>query len=172
MSKSSIKGFTIIEVLVALFFLITITFAVIQLVTRASQVAQRAQEGFVAANIAREGVELIRARRDTQWFTDADRSNWIPSQMCDSPFTFDAISLRNRYGVTVGGAGDLYIASNGEWSHTPSDTTTPYKRVLEVDCSEKDGDPGFVTTTSRVTWVSRGESREVVLKEKLYNWLP
>lgn len=165
------KGFTLIEVLVALFILVTITFAVIHLITRSQQVAGLAQENFVAVNIAREGLELVRATRDTQWFQDPDRANWIPDTMCGGNFTLDAVTVRSHATVFSSGDGALYIADNGEWTHALTNTPTPYKRTLAVDCSNKDGDPSYVTVSATVTWVSRGQARNVVLKEKLYNWL-
>lgn len=169
--KSNQFGFTLLEVLVALSFLTVISLSTIQLITRARQSADLARQDFVAVNLAREGLELVRAVRDTNWFLIPDRSLWIDEDMCQS-FTYDASKLRAEDPVGPQGASILYIQANGEWTHTPSGVPTQYSRVFEVDCSEKDNDPGIVTVTSRVTWQDRGTPHEVALKEKLYNWLP
>lgn len=165
------KGFSLIEVLVALAFLTIVSLSVIQLVTRARQAAEVARQDFVAANLAREGLELVRAVRDTNWFASSDRSLWIQDDMCDT-FTYDSEMLREGADVGSEAVADLYIQDNDEWTHSAAGESTPYQRVLTVDCNDKDSDPAFVTVTAEVRWQNRGLPHEVVLKEKLYNWLP
>ena len=171
MPKNNQRGFTLLEVLVALSFLTIISLSTIQLITRARQAADLARQDFVAVNLAREGLELVRATRDTNWFSTVDRSLWIQEDMCQS-FTYDAAMLRARASVGSPAASALYIQQNGEWGHDVSGEPTQYEREFDVDCSEKDRDPGVVTITSRVTWQDRGLPHEVLLREKLYNWLP
>lgn len=172
MLQSKQNGFSLIEVLVALAFLTIISLSVIQLLTRSQQAAEIAREDFVATNLAREGLELVRDVRDTNWFSTVDRSLWIDQEMCNAPFTYDAASLRNHEPVGSQSQSQLYIQTNGEWAHTPTGEATQYDRILTVNCSEKDNDPAYVTVQSRVTWLNRGQPHDVVLQEKLYNWLP
>lgn len=171
--RNNQKGFTLIEVLVALSILIFVALGVFQLVIRSKQLADIGREQFVATNIAREGLELVRTLRDTNWFSDDDRSNWISDSMCGS-FTYDVDRL--YAGDDIGGADQapIFIQGDGRFSHESltSSVQTPYSRVLEVDCSQREGVPAYVTVSSQVSWANRGQPREVILKEKLYNWLP
>lgn len=172
--RGSQFGFTLIEVLVALSLLVLVSLGVIQLVLRSKQVADVGGEQFVAANLAREGVELVRSLRDTTWFTDDDRSHWISDAMCGT-FTYDIDRLHNGdFEVGAEDEADILIQDDGHFSHAslPDSVATPFARVLEVDCSEREGNPPYVTVIARVSWENRGQPREVLLKEKLYNWLP
>lgn len=169
--KSSL-GFSLIEVLVALSLLTVVFLGIVQLMARSGQVAEQAQDKFIAASLAREGLELVRAVRDTTWFTDADRSHWIQGAMCGD-FTYDAARLRQQQPFGTSADSRLYIQSDGQWTHQPNTSgETSFQRVMSVDCSEKDNTPPRVTVSSRVGWDYRGQQREVVLKERLYNWLP
>lgn len=166
-------GFTLIEVLVAVSILVVISLGVIQLLVRSKQVADTGREKFVATNLAREGLELVRALRDTNWFTDDDRSHWIADSMC-STFTYDVEQFQAGGDVGDEFSSVLFIHPDGSWSHAagPDGVATPYSRELEVDCSQRESGPAQVVVTSRVSWEGRGGTQEVVLKDKLYNWLP
>lgn len=177
---ASQEGFTLIGVLVALTMVSVVTIGIAQLMTRAEQVVQIARSEFIATNLAREGLELVRSVRDTNWFTDDNRAHWIDDRMCGQ-FTYDANDARHHHSPGGIDKAQLFIhGSNQEWRHSGSSSEiTLFSRILEVDCTEKDNDPAdpnanpaFVLVTSRVFWEERGQEREVVLKEKLYNWFP
>jgi hypothetical protein len=69
---------------------------------------------------------------------------------------------------------DLYLKS-GVFTHASfGNTKTIYKRIIKVDCTNKNADadhthtdtPSYITVTSTVSW-SGGQA---VLEEQLYNW--
>lgn len=177
-------GFTIVGVVVSLILAASTSVLIAHLIARAQFVASLSRQKFIAVNVAREGLELVRAVRDYNWFSNPDNTLWMDNGLCDLPrFKIDrqiAYAVVNNgqdvEPVTDPAGAKLFVLSTGEWSHTNSGslTTTPYSnyysRVMEIDCSTKDGDPPYVTVSSRVRWTDRGENREVVVKERLYNF--
>ncbi len=175
-------GFTLIEVTVALTLAVVAAAAVTQILARAERVVDVGRERFVAVNLAREGLELVRAVRDTNWFASGDKSQWLANGLCeqtgtsfldaDRRFTIDPTLVRNLAGVGEAQEAALYIQPNDEWSHQPSGSPTAYERVISIDCSTKADNPAFVSVAATVTWKNRGQERQVIIKEKLYNWIP
>jgi Tfp pilus assembly protein PilV len=177
-SKSA--GITLVGILVATFILAAGAIAVSRLTGSAERFTGVGREITIATNLSREGLELIRAVRDTNWFSDETADHWLDRGICsgngqDSSEKNRQLTIEPdtvRLGDTLGlGDTQLYINSNGAFTHKGGSKTL-YKRVVSVDCSTKDDEPQFVTVTSSVTWNSRNLDREVVLKERLYNWLP
>jgi len=177
------SGFTLIGVMVAVVILGVLILTVAQVMTRAEPVVDTAREQFIAAGLAREGLELVRAVRDTNWFSQDDRSRWLAEGLCDDQdtsfydtdrrFTLDVNMVRTGSGVGDAQQATLFMQPNGLWVHTESgNERTPYQRVLSIDCSNKDSDPPQVLVASQVTWDSRGQARQVEVREKLFNWLP
>lgn len=176
------QGFTLIEVLVATFIIATVVVAVSRLLSSAENITGIGKETFVATSVAREGLELVRAMRDTNWFSNTDRALWLGHGICRSgattyndanrQFILDPAMVRNLDEVRSG-SGALYINPlNKEWTHDTSDRPTPYSRMISVDCSQAEAAVVKVTVTSTVTWRSRNQDRQAVIKEELYNWLP
>lgn len=176
------NGFTLIEVLVATFIIATVVVAVSRLLGSAEYITGLGRETFVATNVAREGLELVRAVRDTNWFTNDDRALWLDRGICrsgpttysdtDRQFVIEPATVRNSDEVKTG-SGALYINPlNHEWTHEVTDKPTPYSRLISVDCSQVESEVAKVTITAKVTWRSRNQDREAIIKEALYNWLP
>lgn len=176
------QGFTLIEVLVAAFIIATVVVAVSRLLGSAGNITGIGKETFVATSNAREGLELVRAMRDANWFSSTDRALWLDHGICrngaatyndaERQFVIDPAMVRHNDEVRSG-SGVLYINPlNKEWTHDASDRPTPYSRMISVDCSQAEAEVAKVTVTSKVTWRSRNQDREAVIKEVLYNWLP
>src|SRR5688572_8908250 len=62
------SGMTLIGVLVATLILTSGALAVVGLMAQTEKNSGLSQEKFVAANLAREGLELVQAYRDHNWF--------------------------------------------------------------------------------------------------------
>lgn len=182
LKQDSNQGFTLISVLMAVVMLASIAVVVSGLIGRAEKLSGVGREKFIATNIAREGIELVQVMRDTNWFGTEDRTRWMDNSLCTQngvgqgdvrQFTLDTSRVRNSDGVGDIRDSLLYInPTSAEWTHTASSQVTPYSRAITIDCRERSNDPGFVIVTAKVTWKSRGQDRDVVITEKLFNWLP
>jgi Tfp pilus assembly protein PilV len=183
MTEKASQGFTLIGVLVATVIMGLLAVVMAQLLTRAEPIVDLGREQFIAVNLAREGLELVRTTRDSNWLSQDDRGLWLTNGICDSEdvsyfdtnrsFTIDVDMVQNIDGVGDVQQSRLYIKNNGLWIHdNQTGSPSPYSRVMTVDCISKEDDPPLITVTSAVSWQSRGEEREVIVNEKLYNWLP
>lgn len=171
------KGFTLIEVLIGLFIAVIASISVSQVIASTNKVVDAGRKTFVATNLAHEGLELTREIRDDTWFLNANRSVWMSqSGLCPDTathtYTIDP-EMAREHSIQNDSDQGIYLQSNGEWTHNKkSGTDTGFARLMQVDCSQAQSDPAFVTITSTVSWNGAYGAKNVSIKELLYNWLP
>lgn len=175
------QGLSLISVLVALALLSSVAVAVSRIIVTSSRGSRAARGTFVATQLAREGLELIRAHRDTNWFKK--QADWT-ADLClnnTTPVTMRFDSAMAMAGqpepVDIGSADiNLYRTADGQFVHDPSDhTAAGYDRWLTIDCAQARAvlpDAASIDATSTVQWRERGVPRTLELKERLFNWLP
>lgn len=173
------RGLTLLGVLVALFLLASASLSISRLGTGRARITLLARQTLTATSSAREGLELIRAIRDTNWFT-VPQEQWAKS-LCDEKempsFIFDALMAWKQQPPQDAAGADTQLyrqPADGQWVHNNSPTNQPtgYNRVINLDCSQKNEKPAYIDVTSIVTWNFRNQSRQVDIKEKLFNWYP
>lgn len=64
---SHYNGFTLLEIVLSLVFLSIVTVSVIALMSRATKDVNKIRQEIIAINLAREGIESVYNRRDTNW---------------------------------------------------------------------------------------------------------
>ncbi len=182
------RGFTLIEVMVSISILLIGSLAALQLMARTQHTVHIARNRFVATNVAREGLELARAVRDTNWFISEDPklSDWAAT-LCPDPsasrsFTLDAKMVREGSAVGDVEKPKLYIQSgNNEWTHEQNGNSAKFSgfsRTLTVNCEKYlnqtpetlKENPEYIIVTAHVTWQEDNQERSVDLTQKLYNW--
>lgn len=172
------SGLSLLGTLIAVIVLAVVIIAASRLTARTQQAGRISRESFAAATVAREGLELVRAMRDTNWFLKrSDGRHWTHG-LCSNPatgevaserqFTLDPVTVRRLDPVGDIENALLTISDHGEWTHDPTGQPTMFSRVLSVDC--QDLDVGIIVT-STVTWTSStNQARELILRERLYDW--
>lgn len=178
------QGITLISVVLSLAILVTVVLIATQFTIRNQRLSALSRQQFIATNLSREGLELVRAIRDTNQMQIAETSasiSWVEG-ICDStlpahiPQTF-TVSYEDDWPDPT--AQPNLFLMNGFYTHHdgPASTPTPYKRTITADCSYAQSDdataenkPVHVTISSQVNWDYRGEPRSVVLITKLYDW--
>lgn len=180
MSTGPNNGFSLIGVVMAVVLLTAAVVVVTRLMAQTSTIGRTSRDIFIAANLGREGLELVRAVRDTNWFLEpSDGRHWTHGLCSNSAtgdeftatrtFTLDAASVRDLDPVGNDAQSELYITNNGEWTHAVTENPTPYQRVISVDCSDKDVS---IAVESIIAWTGRNGERSWFVKESLYDWLP
>ncbi|MEX2054845.1 MAG: hypothetical protein WD972_01560, partial [Candidatus Andersenbacteria bacterium] len=182
------SGMTLIGVLVATLILTSGALAVAGLMAQTEKNSGLSQEKFVAANLAREGLELVQAYRDHNWFA-TPAVPWALG-ICDERsrqdyrFTIEP-DAGSSYGILIepvttsrSEESSLYVTADNEWTHQSGGAEkTAYKRDMVVDCNRQNNpaisdDPAYIVVTAEVSWESRGRNRTVKVYERLFNWLP
>lgn len=148
------KGFTILEVIAAM-LVITIgvlgAFIVIQqLMSHIHSSSLR----FTAAYLAKEGVEIVRNIRDTNWLKGDVWNNGLGAGDWEADYTTQG--LNDNYD------GDfLNIDGSGFYSYS-SGTSTKFQRKITITPDGSDKLKVFV----EVKW----QGHNVLVQENLYNW--
>lgn len=180
-------GFTLIELIVA-FGILTMAFSAMAAFmggTTRSVVAAR--QDLIAANLAQEGVELVRNLRDENWIVGvvADHDGtcttapgtWrevvcngtyrvaIADNIIDSPtFTSDATPTET-----------LFRQTNGTYTYSSSPTPTSFNRAVTLAAGPSDPVTAMLVTVT-LTWCPNGQlscpgrSRSLTVVDELRNW--
>lgn len=161
MIKFRNKGFTILELL-ATILVITIgiltTYSVTQRIfAQTVDSASRIQ----AVYLAKEGIEIVRNIRDTNWIEDAP--SWrdgLTEGDWQADYTTDQI-INDNYDD-----GDfLNIDGNGFYGYSAG-TSTKFKRRIVITTLA----PDEMKVEVEVSWQKRGKDYSLIVQENLYDW--
>ena len=152
------KGFTVVEVLVALVILTVGDGGAFALLSRTISFTSIANGRLAATHLAQEGIEIVRNIRDTNWLQGealneglADGSweaDYLTTELVDS-YDGDPLKL----------SGGLYQYGDGE--------DTFFQRNITIE-NITDG----ISVDVTVIWTAKGQTNEVESSTILYNWLP
>lgn len=193
--KRTAGGFTLIEALVALALILGALVGPVTLVTMGLLNFSFAHNKLIAANLAQEGVELIRTIRDNNilcdeingsdsWLWDHDpgeASNVrignsrqiaspasIVSDTCGSG-AIESPDLENYSGQRI-----RYDSPSELYGYIGSEETI-FARWIDISSPPSPPTPGIppldqMDVISTVTWTERGRPHSIVLQERMYNW--
>ncbi|MFA5877816.1 MAG: prepilin-type N-terminal cleavage/methylation domain-containing protein [Candidatus Staskawiczbacteria bacterium] len=176
MSKSFLKeqnkGFTILEMVVAIFILVVAILGTYSIFSRMAMVTSTASAKLTAAYLAQEGIEIVRNIRDTNWLDGSvawDNGIINCASGCEADYTTNS---------GVGGATPLkswiipgeflYIDEDGFYRYNGI-TPTGFTRKITV--TEVPGHEDEVLNVEvEVSWDDRGTGYSFVAETDLYNW--
>lgn len=155
------KGFTLVETLVSLVIITTAMGPILVMATTSVNTAARIEHSLTAANLAQEGVEVIRNIRDTNWVNLQAWNTGLPSGTWRVVWNTQGGGL-----MSVAGNPVLRKDANGIYNYN-SGTETVYRRTVTISQPET----GHMIIISEVTWVERGNiDRSVRVESHLYDW--
>lgn len=175
------KGFTLLEVIIAVSILGSGIIASVALMNRTIGLGAVVRDQLVGANLAQEGVEIVHNIRHTNWITQSTAPTLWDAGLTDgnSCVNFNSKTFSDA-GFTAGACDtsaqrQLYFAGN-RYAHSiiPSGTITPFFRHIEISHgTDQNGTPldplddkFFVLVKSIVSWNTGSISAE----ERLYDW--
>ncbi len=161
---SPVAGFSLIEVIIAMFVLVTGVLATITLTINSIKQTGNSRDSLVASALAQEGVELSRSVRDenaTQGYYDRSTDlfqYFQEDQLCtiDYQTAFDVRTSGDPF--TCGGSVNVNLNLDSDKRYVHSGSNTEFKRaVYFTNFVANDHDPGFLPTKSvdvisMVTW--------------------
>jgi prepilin-type N-terminal cleavage/methylation domain-containing protein len=168
-------AFSLIEIL-AVLFIVSIALVGVMMLAHQSIRAQRLNKHtLIAYQLAQEGIELVRAVRDTNWKKA-------------SPENFEAIFSNDNFCIDYE-ALTLNISANpcplylvdGYYKHRdveqPGDQISPYSRLIKIEFLEELPEGGeipennrAVHVSSHIYWDELGGTFEYVTATELYDW--
>ena len=166
-SKTS-KGFTLIEALAAVLLLTLGLTPLLMVGSAASNVAFSIQNNVIASNLAQEGIEVVRAIRDTNWVATPVRgfdASLSPSGVPAFDCTTACLVEWNSDVLLPFLDTPLKIDSNGIYNYTLG-TASFFKRKITIT------KPSTVELKiiSEVTWQERARLRKVTIEDHLFDW--
>ena len=162
-SKKS--GFTLIEIIVAISVMTIGILAVYALIPKVVSVTGTSLDRFRASQLAREGVELVRNIRDTNWLSGNNWDKYLTNcaDGCEMDYNDSIpVAYQDRY---------LRIDSNGFYNYgpvSPANPETKFKRKIIITQSTDIQGTDILNVKVQVFWPGKGSPFEV--EENLYNW--
>ncbi len=155
------RGFTIVEALVALAVLSIALVAAVSAATSSIVIADSIRNALVAANLTQEGIEVVRALRD---------ENWFASRSFDFGLTGCATGCRVEYNATsllaLGSNPPLKFDSGTGLYAYAAGVETAFRRKITIEQISSIE----LKVTSEVTWAERSRDRLTKAESHLFNW--
>jgi prepilin-type N-terminal cleavage/methylation domain-containing protein len=172
MIKNNKKGFSLLEVMLALGVITIGLTGVSSLVLQNIQVQEVNKNYLVASMLAQEGLELVRNVRDTNFLKADSGYSWkngigplgnTKDIVHGGSYAIDYdLSIQNAASMDVDQT-KLYI-NTGKYTHSGGNAT-PYRRLIKViDNSD------YVEVQANVQWSERGRKHNYLAVANLYNW--
>jgi len=154
------KGFTIIEGLVAVFVITVASLIAYGSSQQVISYSRQSGDKFIAAYLAKEGVELARNVRDSNWVSEINWDTGLIS--CNSGCEADR---DNNPVFSAWSNSYLNLLANGFYDYD-SGTATKFKRKITITAIGSDQ----LRVSSFVFWNEGTTSKSITAEEILYNW--
>lgn len=158
------KGFTLIEVLAAMFIMMMGVVGVIGLITRAMASSSSVNSQLVASYLSQEGLELVRNMRDANFLKIHKGAE---GQWNDGLTACAAGCGADFNDVALGSFQDTFLKLNSGFYTYDAGIDTIFKRKITVDSATAD----LLRVSVDVSWQDKENMRTVRGATELYNWL-
>lgn len=177
LSNADNKGFTLFEVLTAIFIISMGIGVASTAIQRTAAFASDSTKRFIAAYLAQEGIEIVRNIRDTNWLqsrsADSPWNDGLPAGDWEMDYTtvtfadtanFEKCSDPGYNCDTYDG--DFLKIDSGYYKYSSFGTITPFKRKITLTSVGSDE----LKVSAEITWEGRGQTHKITVQENLYNW--
>ena len=156
------KGFTLIEIIIAIFIFMTGIISLAIVVEKTVYSIPETKSKLIASYLSQEGIEIVRNIRDSNWLSKRDN----PGLLWDYGLAAGDYEADFQNQTLAGYLGQyLNIDNNGFYSYSTG-TQTNFKRKITIS----DKTANSLKVTSRIEWEVRGRPYSVEAVEYLYNW--
>lgn len=159
--RPSLMGFTLVETLIAIAVLLTAVVGPISLIGDALHKLYYAKDQMIAINLAQEGIEVVRQRRDSDMLAVTPTD--IFSLANPSYFTVNASGATL---VTSAGAQQPVSLTGGFYAQSGG-TATQFTRLVTVTSVVAERES---KVTSTVEWKTGGQTGTITVSEYLFKW--
>jgi Tfp pilus assembly protein PilV len=164
------RGFSLIEVPVALYIISTGVLAAMALILQTINTGKINTSTVTAAALAQEGIELVRQKRDTNWLIGANWQTGILPAAADRNYTIylDSTdgSIDVEYTVNDIASARLFLDANNFYTHANTTKQTPFYRLITIS----NDDANKMTVECVVQWQNGGKKLNYRAATVLYNW--
>lgn len=184
---SKYKGFSLIELLIAITVIFIGLISILSSATYSLSISKISVNEIVAVNLASEGIEVVRNVRDSNWLRGSPWDQWNIDGETDPNNNYflhidNTTDLTNDWIIHAVGGGPLapirpkvyydstyhYYGQRNPPSIPPSWQETPFARVINITNISAEE----VRVVSTVNWTDQAGNHSVSIVEYLYNWKP
>jgi len=155
------KGFTLIEIIVAVSVMTIGIVGIYALVPKVVSVTGANINKFIASQLAREGIEIVRNIRDTNWLEDAGFNEGLTTCSGGCEIDYDDSGF-----TAYGGGRYLRTNADGFYNYELVSGTNPetkFKRKITITSN-------INVLNVRVEIIWSGKGSPFVVQENLYDW--
>lgn len=157
--KNYQRGFTLVESMIAVGLIVTGVMGVLTLISRSLGFSGLAFNRLVAANLAQEGVEVVRNIRDTNWLNHRVWDFGLADGAYQVSSASQALEIDTDQFLLLDETTGLFNYESGK--------ETFYKRKVELTRLN----PNEVMVQVTVSWIGRGGGQfNTVIEDHLFNW--
>jgi type II secretory pathway pseudopilin PulG len=177
------SGFTLLGLIVSIFIIGMSLSAIMALISYLVSASTASASRLVAANLAQEGIEVVRNIRDFNFVDASGWANWYNQFIAGT--TYDYSVQYDDYSQSEAAWRDydpniflLYNSATGLYSYTDANgINSIYKRKVsltrapELPPNDNPNDnPNEMKVVSEVTWTENGRSNIIIVEDRLWNW--
>lgn len=160
---NSQKGFTLLEVIASIFIITIGIVGILSLITMSISGALISKSKLIASNLNREGIEVVRNIRDSNWIEQRTDSDVLWNQGL-SPGEY-RVEYDSQELLSLSGNPALKLSSNGRYQYDNGSDSMFHRKISIENISS-----GEIKVICEVTWSQRGRSLNVLAEQRLYNW--
>ena len=175
--KKRNSGFTIIEAMIAAAVISVGLIGVLTLCTISMKLGRISLNRVIAANLAQEGIEVIRLKRDNYWLDDDDPWTKSPFNVtggCDKGIVvWNTLSNGWNWNAATASQYDgsysqvgFYLDTSGRYIQGSGSPQTNFYRIIEI----YDNLPNARRVVVKVKWDEGNKFYEIKVEDWLYNW--
>ncbi len=156
------KGFTFLEVIIAVFILVVGIVAAYLVSQTPIFYTQNSINRLTAAFLAQEGIEIVRNIRDNNWLDNDDWNDELDERLGNN--FYEADYSDDDLVEKTGGPNLLQIDDNVFYNYGDGNDSKFTRKINIKDQSN------YLKITSKVEWTHKGKDYEIVVEDHLYNW--
>lgn len=165
--KINNKGFTLLEIIMAVFFITVGMGGVFIVIQKSFSVMSLSASRLVAANLAQEGIEVVRNIRDTNWLEGEEYDKGLGVPYPDLSLVEYEVQYGDKEGdITSWASLYLKIDADGFYNYNSGDDTK-FKRKVTINKITDDS----MKITVDIIWKERGGTEYTYTAHSfLYDW--
>jgi len=153
------KGFTLLETIVATGVIAVGLVSSLTLINNSLILSFSFQDRLIAANLAAEGIEVVRNIRDNNWLKSLSWNNGLSDGNYN--VSYSSLSLIPYSDVPL-----RLNSSNGIYDYSSGSDQTIFKRIISItNLSAYE-----MRVVSTVNWQRRNRSYSITVEDHLFNW--
>lgn len=164
------RGFTLVEVMVAIAVLISGLVGALVLISYSFFVFRDADNAFVASHLAEEAIEVVVGIRNTNWAQGGDElwDDGILPETTTGTVNYNESEQIGQQDPCMQYDGTYYIHPS-----SPASCDTPFRRHVEITAGSEvlNGETAdYIDVLAVVEWTQGGRTPRVEVSHRLYNW--